>query len=136
MIVLTDNEDKSLRAHANRLDYDMGEDAYHNAVVSLLSSNVDPVSANALLLQGTKWALSMLWKKRETDNRCIQSYINGDPTPQQVNMRAGRLPRTTCRKGLHAMTEENLYWYQGGRGCRACRRERGNRDKKALRAKS
>jgi hypothetical protein len=137
-MTLTDAEDRSLRRYAKRLDGELGEDAYHDAVVRVLSARVPLtiVSETAVLINGTKWALHRLWTERETDQRCLQSYINGDPSPQMVNLRKGREPRTTCKKGLHDMTDENIYWSQGVRGCRACRRARGNANKRAQRAGS
>ena len=131
-MTLTENEDRSLRTAAKRLGGDLGEDAYHNAVVALLSS-ISPtvkqvVSTQALLLKGTKWALHRLWTDQEIDTRCITAYLAGDPSPQQVNLRKGRLVRTeTCKKGLHAWTDENTYWSGGVRGCRACRHARVSR---------
>ena len=133
-MTLTENEDRSLRTAAKRLGGELGEDAYHDAVVALLSA-LSPkveqiVSTQALLLKGTKWALHRLWTSQEIDARCITAYLAGDPSPQHVNLRNGRVPLAKCKKGLHAWTEDNTYWSQGVRGCRACRKERVRRNQR------
>ena len=133
-MTLTDAQDKSLRTAAKRLGGDLGEDAYHDAVVALLSSTstkvAQAVSFQGLLLNGTKWALHQLWTNQEINSRCITAYLAGDPSPQQVNLRKGRVKLDTCKKGLHAWTDENTYWTGGVRGCRACRKERVRRNQR------
>ena len=139
-MTLTDAEDRSLRTAAKRLGGDLGEDAYHDAVVALLSATspkvAQIVSPQALLFHGTKWALHRLWREQEIDSRCITAYLAGDPSPQQANLFQGRVRRDWCKKKLHALTDDNTYWSKGQRWCRACRRARNVLDNRARRARN
>jgi hypothetical protein len=59
-------------------------------------------------------------------NRACVNPEHLDPVPQSVNMNRSRRPM--CRRGLHAMTDDNITpTSKGSRSCTACIKEKRQR---------
>lgn len=111
-----------IRAYAQRLDGQCGEDAYHNAVLNMLVRGTVVGNAKAYLLMSIRHTLYKLYAKEAVYDRWVEAYCTDAPTLQQVTTAAMHQPRAQCKQG-HAMAAENLILYHAasGRISRACR---------------
>lgn len=123
-IEITEEDDVVLRRYAKKLG-DNGEDAYHNAVCTILEGTAKEIKdIRGLCIVATKRSLFKIFRHESAERRNIEHYINGDPVPIQVGLQYGRQKLTKCRKGLHEMIEENLTYVGTRRTCLACMQDR------------
>lgn len=125
-MVLTNEEDRALRSHAQRLSYESGEDAYHDVVCDILEKQRNEEIKNlcGFLKVSIKYALYKWYRHEEAERRNIQHYLNNDPIPQHVGLVMGRQKHSMCRKGLHRLIDGNLAYIGDRRTCRTCKQLR------------
>lgn len=125
---ITDEQDKLVRQYAKRLDAQLGEDAYHNAICYFLEHpkpNEQIREFVSLMAYRTRMCLYKIFRHEQVERKNIEHYINGDPIPAQRGLTHGwGVKLLKCRKGLHDMVEENLTYVGTRRTCLACMRER------------
>ena len=125
-MTLTEQEDQVLRSHAQRLNPEWGEDAYHNVVCDILIKQKEQNIQNVcgFLKVSMKYALYKLYRHEDAERRNVGHYIQDDPIPQQVGLVVGRQKHEMCRKGLHRLIDGNLAYIGTRRTCRACKQIR------------
>jgi hypothetical protein len=128
-MTLTKEEDRILRGYAKRLHQDLGEEAYHNVVCDTLTrGKAEGIrDIRGFFVVAIKYALYKIFRHEASERRTIESYMNGDPIPQQIGLQRGRLKHEMCRKGLHVLTEENSAYIGVRRTCKACKQARERR---------
>lgn len=118
--LITEEDDKTLRAYAKRLHNQDGEDAYHNAVCSLLGYKDEIQNVQALGIVVIRKALHKIWRHEQAERKNIEHYINNDPIPAQQGLEYGRQKQLKCRKKLHDLVEGNLVYVGARRTCLSC----------------
>ena len=117
--------DREVRKYIKCLDKDWGEDAYHDAVVSIISNKErDIYSPIGYLTRAAKHALYHIWRHESAEGRNIESFVHNSPIPMQVGLVNGRLKHLKCKKNLHDLVEENIVYIKGKRNCRLCKQKR------------
>lgn len=118
--LITEEDDIVLRGYAKRLDPQQGEDAYHNAICSMLEKPTVIQNIIGLCIVAIRRALYKIFRHEKTERENIEHYINGDPVPAQVGWKRGSVRQEKCRKGLHDLVEGNLVYVGARRTCQAC----------------
>lgn len=124
--LITEQDDIAIRQYAKRLDAQSGEDAYHNAVCTILEHPPEQIkNVVGLCSVATKMSLYKIFRHEATERKNIEHFINDDPVPAQRGLAHGwGVKLLKCRKGLHEMVESNLAYVGTRRTCLACMQER------------
>lgn len=122
---MNDKEDQDLRGYARWLHENLGEDAYHDAICDVLTSDQVLLIRNprAFWRTAIKRRLYKAFRRMKTDRELSAFYINGDPPPTATGLALGRQKHENCRRG-HPLTEDNLAYIGPRRTCRTCKRTR------------
>lgn len=128
-VELTEAQDRDLRAYAVALSPDDGEDAYHNAIETVLRRPVQSIRNPAAFFRTViKRALLKIWRHDGADMRQSASYLAGDPPSMAVGLAVRRTPQSHCRRG-HLFTPDNEYTVGARRTCRICLEARQEADR-------
>lgn len=128
--LITEEDDTVLRKYARKLHSQDGEDAYHNAVCTLLEKPKDNIrNIVGLCSVAIRMSLYKIFRHEATERKNIEHFINNDPIPAQKGLVYGRLKLVKCRKGLHEMVDSNLTYVGTRRTCLACMQDRIKRKK-------
>lgn len=130
-VVITVEDDRSLRRYALFLHDELGEDAYHDAICRVLERPPsEPIrNITAFCRVAAKRALRNIYRQERTEREQTAAWLAGDPPYTQQALVKGRQPRTECKRG-HPMVEENLSYTGTERCCRTCKRMREAEGKK------
>jgi hypothetical protein len=124
-MILTEEEDKTLRRYAKWLDYELGEDAYHIAIFDTMRRGKTEEIRNIVgyFYVAIKASLYKLYRHEKSERKNVQAFINNDPIPMQTGLAMGRGKSNTCKRG-HEWKEEHIFYVQGRRGCLICKKTR------------
>jgi len=124
-MLITVEEDKTLRRYAKWLDSELGEDAYHVAIFDTMRRGKTEEIRNTVgyFYVAIKSSLYKLYRHEQSERKNVQAFINNDPIPMQTGLAMGRLKSDTCRRG-HEWKEENIFYVKDRRGCLICKRAR------------
>lgn len=123
--LISNEDDVVLRGYAKRLNVELGEDAYHNAVCDILHHKTEVQNILALGTIAIRRSLCKIFRHENTERKNIEHYINNDPVPAQRGLVHGwGVKLLKCRKGLHEMVESNLAYVGTRRTCLVCMQER------------
>lgn len=136
LVTMDGQLDSSLRRYARWLNQEMGEDAYHDVVCSILErGHVDQIrNLHSFFLVAIRRALFKLFRHEQSEREQVTAYLAGDPPPTAAGLQMGRQMQTHCRRG-HLFTEDNLAYIGSRRTCRMCKRSREAKAARAGRAR-
>lgn len=119
---LTKIYDDENRDYAKSVNPDDGEDAYHNAIESLLRCrpHFTPDNPGAFLRDITKRAMYKVWRQQKSSMIRDAAYLMGDGPQHVLALKNGRLPHTHCRRG-HEFTPDNIVYMDKAKTIRTCK---------------
>jgi hypothetical protein len=114
------------------MDWQDGEDAYHNVIVAQMSKQRNVENPEHYLMRAIKYSVLKIYAHEQAEARNVEAYLHDDAPPcsdilrkgrESIDRSAPRAKRTHCHKG-HALTDDNLIMIGGKRSCKQCGRER------------
>lgn len=130
MLQITTAQNKEYMAYAKRRSPDYGEDAYQDAMVSILQHPNEMHNQDAYIKQAIKYKILKNYVHQQAQRQVVEAYLSDIIPPQLASLKAGRVvraltkhqprkKRTHCLKG-HLFTTENQVYVKGNRTCKAC----------------
>jgi hypothetical protein len=123
--MMLDTIDNQLRQYAKRVDAVNGEDAYHNAVLYVLTHN--PVIQNTVgyYAVAIKRALWKVYRHKNAEDHGALIFLSNNAIQNHRGLEKGRgVKLEFCRKNLHKLTPDNLSFIGQRRTCKACKQIR------------
>ena len=126
---LTREEDKSLRNYAKWYNSELGEDAYHEVVCSVLKNppKYEITNVRAFFIHAIKRAVQKMVRHLQVDFLYVSAWKFDDRPPGW-----GPSQHEACRKG-HPYTKETIVYKGNNRTCRICKRMNDIKTSKAYR---